>query len=90
MRVFFREELQAITKLLEELKALFIASMHGGSLKAYKNQARGSKKIISISPQAHQAYAQERLPQVYTPNLIRFRLPKRKPHLLRRKHGTYS
>jgi len=64
--------------------------VHGGSLKAYTNQARGSSKKISISWQARQAYAQERLPQVYTPLLIRFRLLKRKPHLLRREHGTYS
>jgi hypothetical protein len=34
MRVFFRKELQAIIKLLEELKALFIASVHGGSLRS--------------------------------------------------------
>jgi hypothetical protein len=33
MRVFFREELQAITKLLQEFEALFIACMHEGSLK---------------------------------------------------------
>jgi hypothetical protein len=41
MRVFFRKELQAIIKLLKKLKALFIACVHGGSLKALVNQAIG-------------------------------------------------
>jgi len=41
MRVFLRKELQPIAELLKELKALFIACVHGGSLKAYKNQAIG-------------------------------------------------
>jgi hypothetical protein len=74
MRVFCREELQAIAKLLQELEALFIACVHGGCLKPCVFQARGKRKKISISWQARQAYAQERLPQVYTPLLSRFRL----------------
>jgi hypothetical protein len=34
MRVFFREELQPITKLLEEFKALFIACVHAESVRS--------------------------------------------------------
>jgi hypothetical protein len=57
MRVLFRKELQAIIKLLEELKALFIACVHGGSLKARVFQARGLRKKISMSRVARRVSA---------------------------------
>jgi hypothetical protein len=44
MRVFFRKEFQAIIKLLQKLKALLIACVHGGSLKAHRNQAIGKTR----------------------------------------------
>jgi len=52
MRVLFRKELQAIIKLLEELEALFIACVHGGSLKGCAFQARGRAQKLSMSWQA--------------------------------------
>jgi len=44
VRNLFIEELQAVTKLLKKLKALFIACVHGGSLKAHRNQAIGKTR----------------------------------------------
>jgi hypothetical protein len=49
MRVFFREELQAITKLLEELKALFIACVHGGKFKGLYKSGKGHNTAKSMA-----------------------------------------